>query len=327
MSIYADVIQPHEFFDRFQGFEKGEGVDVIVPLLHATPFWRQNLYSYFREIPIRRLLVGDAGAIDSSPEVASDFPRTEIHDHTHLKTLGKSIATLISEVKTEHFIYLQSDTFLPHGWFDAMWEGTKTLDWFGCPHRPLIVMSGPTKDYSGERPLAGTQIGRTSVFEGLNELIEDDFGYRQEDFILEEHVLRRGGTVGALRDTFHVHQITERVTSGRKMSVKNISVEYNPDDDDLRVLATQLFGLVKYCDPKRPTVLRAATEAMTELMVRDVSATTRAIRFARETSKEWEAQFPKMLARGILALGHRKSKRFWLALKRNVKKHLKRVLS
>ncbi len=294
MTVYEEVSRQHEFVDRFGQLNESNGVDVIIPLLHATPFWRQNLFSYFREIPINRLLIGDAGTIDGSGEIARPFPRTSVFDHRHLKTLGKSIATLVAEVETEHFIYLQSDTFLPTNWFDTMWKGTGRFDWFGCPESPLVVMSAPPKDYSGERPMPGTQLGRTAVFKGLNDFIDDDFGYRQEDFILEEFVLGRGGKVGAIHETFHVHQITERLTIGKKLLAKSITIERPADEDDSRVMETQLFGLIKYCRPNRPTILRAAREALMELVKENPKVIAQVKEFARINNLEWASVIPRL---------------------------------
>lgn len=262
MSLYAKVVEPFEFVDRLVAEPGLQGVDVIVPLLHATPFWTQNLHSYFREIPIRRLLVGDAGAIDGSPQVAAGFPRTVIFDHSELKTLGRSIAELMSAVESEHFVYLQSDTFLPPGWFDKMWMNRERFDWFGCPERALYVLSAPQNDYTGIRPLPGTQFGKSSVFKGVSDFVQDDYGYRQEDFIFEEYALRSGGRVGSVSETFHIHQITERVTKGKQMEVLSVRLKLKPEVDDGRALDTQLLGFVKYCNPRRKTVQGAAYDAI-----------------------------------------------------------------
>lgn len=287
MSIYSDVVKPTEFVDRLELDPNVRGIDVIIPLLHATPFWSQNLLSYYREIPINRLIIGDAGAIDGSPQVASQFPRTLIFDHKSIKSLGKSIADLISKVQTEHFIYLQSDTFLPLGWFDVMSKYQDKYDWFGCPERPLYVLSAPENNQSGNRPLAGTQFGKSSVFKGVDDFVQDDYGYRQEDFIFEEYALKNGGSIGAVLETFHVHQITERKTKGRQLDVSSITVKLKSEADDQRVLDTQLLGFVKYCNPRRRTVYQAAYRALLELMSSGSFSIRRELSLARELNGAW----------------------------------------
>jgi hypothetical protein len=300
VDTYLAVSQSRLFEDRYT-IEKPEvGVDVIVPLLHSTPFWRQNLLSYYREIPIRRLLVGNAGAIDGSDKILNEFPRVEILDHRGIRTLGKSLSELISTVETEFFIYLQSDTFLPPGWFDTMWGFREKFDWVGCPERPLVVLGAPTNDQGGKRPMAGTQFGRTSAFNLVNGRIEDDFGYRQEDFIFEEHVLRSGGRVGGVHDTYHVHQITERLTSGRQLKVRSINVEFEPELDDDRVLATQLKGFVKYCNPRQETVRQAAYQEVAHLVGRKLFSLSEFISFAKLQNPIWRVPIALMYWRARL---------------------------
>lgn len=300
MSIYSDVIQPAEFLDR-RIFEPNlQGVDVIIPLLHATPFWSQNLHSYYREIPINRLIIGDAGAIDGSPEVASEFPRVLILDHKNIKSLGKSIADLMNEVQTEHFIYLQSDTFLPTGWFDVMSQYRDKYDWFGCPERPLIVLSAPENDQSGKRPLAGTQFGKSSVFKGVTDFVQDDYGYRQEDFIFEEYALSQGGLVGGVSETYHVHQITERKTNGRQLDVSAVTIKLKSEKDDTRVLDTQLLGFVKYCNPKRRTVYEAAYDALVGSMSKGRFSISRELGLAQELNRSWTTALISMYVKACV---------------------------
>lgn len=287
MSVYNDIARATDFVDRLILEKNQEGVDVIIPLLHATPFWKQNLNSYFREIPINRLLIGDAGAIDGSPVIAAGFPRTLILDHTNLKSLGRSIAELMSNVQTEHFIYLQSDTFLPPGWFDVMSSYRDEFDWFGCPERPIFVLSAPLNDQSGKRPLAGSQFGRTAVFSGVENFVQDDYGYRQEDFIFEEYALRQGGAVGGVFETHHVHQITERVTTGRQIKVSSVTVKLEPENDDNKVLDTQLLGFVKYCDPHRKTVYKAAYDALIGSLASGRFSIRTELSLAREVNTSW----------------------------------------
>jgi hypothetical protein len=287
MTIYEEVVRSVDFRDRFVEQGDGKAVDVIIPLLHSTPFWKMNLFSYYREIPVNRLIIGNAGAIDGSDKVALGFPRVEMLDHSGLKTLGKSLAELMSRVETEHFIYLQSDTFLPNRWFDVMWARRQEFDWFGCPESPLVVLSAPPNDQGGKRPLAGTQFGRTSAFSGISEHIQDDYGYRQEDFIFEDFVLKKGSSVGKVLDTFHVHQITERKTIGKQLSVKSISVKLNKDVDDDRVSSTQLLGFVKYCSPKRKTVWHAAYEELAHLLSTGKLELKQILNVAKADNHEW----------------------------------------
>jgi hypothetical protein len=244
--LFAD----RPFVDRFiEEIPGDEPIDVIVPLLHSTDLWRENLKSYYQEIPISRLLIGDAGAIDGSPEIALEFPRVEVIDHTHLSTLGASIADLISRVETEIFIYLQSDVFLPNGWLSPMKHGLLKADWVGCPME-IVVLMNYSLDYTGRRPLAGSQMGRTRAFNGVASKIDDDFVYRNEDFVFASLVRENGCTVGSVYDTYHFHQVMRRVTSGEALDVRSIQINVDRDPaEELRVNKSQAFGLIKYCSP------------------------------------------------------------------------------
>ncbi len=299
MSVYSDITRKTDFVDRLILEKQSAGVDVIIPLLHATPFWEQNLSSYFREIPINRLIIGDAGAIDGSTQIASGFPRTLILDHGHIKSLGRSIAELMSNVQTEYFIYLQSDTFLPPGWFDVMSSHRNEFDWFGCPEKPIYVLSAPLNDQSGKRPLAGSQFGRTSVFSGVVNFVQDDYGYRQEDFIFEEYALSQGGSVGGVFETHHVHQVTERVTTGRQLKASSVVVELEPESDDAKVRDTQLLGFVKYCNPRRKTVSRAAYGALLGSMSSGRFSIRKELSQARTSNKRWTTKLIGMYARAL----------------------------
>jgi hypothetical protein len=245
-SLVRELYADHSFVDRF--LEASEGIDVIIPLLHSNDLWEENLKSFYREIPIRQLIVGDAGCIDSSIQILEKFPRVKIINQKAIKTLGACLADLISEVATERFIYLQSDVYLPTNWYQDMLKGMGDADWVGCPMQ-LVVITDYRQDYSGLRPLAGAQLGRKEAFSGFQEAIDDDFVYRQEDFVLDGYVKSKGGKSINNLDVFHFHQLMRRNTIGEAMDIKDIRVITNKDNtENQRVNDTQLFGYMKYLD-------------------------------------------------------------------------------
>src|SRR5437762_5084073 len=115
---FRQYFQDREFIDRF-AHDAERAIDVVIPVLHTNELWRANLLSTYREIPVKRLLVGDGGCIDDTIEVARGFPRVHVFDHTSFNSLGYSIRKLIEEVRTDWFVYLHSDVYLPEGWFDG----------------------------------------------------------------------------------------------------------------------------------------------------------------------------------------------------------------
>ena len=78
-SIFERYYKEEIFVDR--KIEKKEsGIDVIIPLINTNELFERNLYSFYREIPINNLLIGNGGCTDSSIEIAKKFPRVKVFD-------------------------------------------------------------------------------------------------------------------------------------------------------------------------------------------------------------------------------------------------------
>jgi glycosyltransferase involved in cell wall biosynthesis len=240
----------HEIFQDRYHVNPQDAVDVIIPVIHTNELWESNLLSFYREIPIHTLLIGDGGCIDDSLEVTSKFPRVKILDHRNNKSLGYSIRKMIEEVETEWFIYLHSDVYLPEGWFDAMKAHQAEYDWFGCPMQHTIMVEYQV-DY-GVRPWAGSQMGRKMAFQqGLNR-VDDDYVYRQEDFVFADIVSQAGFKEGRVDDTFHYHQTMYKPSPwSRKVKSVNIDVELSRAED-VRTWTMQVKGIIKYLQPNIP---------------------------------------------------------------------------
>ncbi len=253
ISIFQEYYLPKIFHDRFLRNEK-EGITVIIPTVHTNELWRANLLSIYREVPVKQLLIGDGGCIDDTIEIAKEFPRVIIHDHQNYKSLGFSIRKLIEAVETDWFIYLHSDVYLPEGWFDKMIGHKSQYDWYGCRMQQTVMVEFDN-DY-GERPYAGSQIGRKAAFsEGLRR-IDDDYVYRQEDFVFSEIVSRGGGKEGKIDDVFHYHQTIKK--SSPFWNPRNVKVKILQElskEEELRVWDTQFRGIIKYLQPTSQWVI------------------------------------------------------------------------
>ena len=245
-SIFKRYYRSEPFIDRFLSGAI-DAVDVIIPVIHTNELWEANLRSLYREIPINRLLIGDGGCIDDTVSIAKKFPRVVVYDHRQYKSLGYSIRKLIEEVETEWFIYPHSDVYLPEGWFDTMKKYQDSYDWYGCRmcQTALIEYDG---DFE-ERPWAGAQMAKKKAFEKGLAKIDDDYVYRQEDYVWRKLIQDGGFKEGFVSDTFHYHQLMYKPTPwGRKIAEVKLKLVMSREEE-VRMYDTQVRGLVKYLLP------------------------------------------------------------------------------
>lgn len=252
-SIFREYYEKTSFYDRYQD-DPSSAVTVIIPTVHTNELWEANLFSIYREIPVKQLLVGDGGCIDDTIEIAGKFPRVIVHNHRHYKSLGFSIRKLIEAVETDWFIYLHSDVYLPKGWFDEMNHHKGDYDWFGCKMRHTVMVEYDN-DY-GERPYAGSQMGRKEAFaKGLGR-IDDDFVYRQEDFVFSDIVAKAGFKEGKLDSIFHYHQTIKKPSPFWNPKDLKVSISQNLSlEQEIRVWNTQARGIIKYLSPSSNWVI------------------------------------------------------------------------
>lgn len=260
-SIFRRYYSKESFRDRFLTGPQ-DAVDVIIPIVHTNELWESNLLSFYREIPINRLLIGDGGCIDDSIEIARKFSRVEIFDHRTFKSLGYSLRKLIEAVETEWFIYLHSDVYLADGWFDVMKGHRTEHDWFGCPQQLTVMAEYPLVDKV--RPYAGSQMGRKAAFQDGLAQIDDDYVYRQEDFILANIVEKAGYSHGRVEDTFHYHQVVHRPSPWvRKIKSVDFELEINKEEE-IRTHVMQAKGIVKYLEPT-PYLINSVAQSVLRL--------------------------------------------------------------
>ena len=103
-----------------------------------------------------------------------------------------------------------------------------------------------------DRPYAGSQMGRKAAFVGGLDRIDDDYVYRQEDFVFARIVEDGNFRHGKIDDTFHYHQVMPRLFGSskreRKLKHVDIAMEMAPDEE-LLTAETQLRGTIKYLHP------------------------------------------------------------------------------
>lgn len=260
-SIFQRYYKHEQLDDRFARDPNG-AIDVLIPVIHTNELWENNLFSIYREVPVNRLVISDGGCKDDSIEIAKRFPRVTVLDHAQYKTLGYCLRKLIEQVETEWFIYVHSDVYLPDGWFDTMRAHQPSYDWFGCPQRITVQVEYPNVDklFDELRPYAGSQMGRKAAFLPGLPAIDDDFVYRQEDFVLAELVERHGFKHGRIEDTFHYHQVMRKESPwARKLKRVAVQVEWSREEE-IRAASMQVKGIVKYLRPSKALVLEAENQ-------------------------------------------------------------------
>lgn len=218
--------------------------------MHANELWRQNLLSFYREIPINRLLIGDCGCDRHLLTVALEFPRVHVFDHRQYVSLGYSLRKLIEAVQTEWFVYLHSDVYLPQDWFAHISSHRESLDWIEC--RPVLttMVEIPLDHSRVHRPFSGAQLGRTSTFFGFLPKIEDDYLYRNEDIVLAELLKDAGGKYSRVYDVFHYHQEMAKPSPWERR-VESVKFAWQMDKaEQERAYTMQIKGLVKYLKPR-----------------------------------------------------------------------------
>jgi hypothetical protein len=133
-----------------------------------------------------------------------------------------------------------------------MYGHQNEYDWFGCPMQHVYMIE--IENEYGERPWAGSQMGRKCAFtEGLSK-IDDDFVYRQEDFVFSELVKRAGYKEGKVTDTIHYHQTMRKPTPwARKVKGLHIDLELS-HGEELRTWNMQARGIIKYLQPSNKWV-------------------------------------------------------------------------
>ncbi len=263
MDFFLDIYcKKEEFIDKLKQ-SNNDAVDVIIPLINTNPLFEKNIYSFYREIPINRLIIGNGGCTDDSIEIVKKFPRVNLIDQSKYQSQGYCIAELISSVETEWFIYLHADVYLPENWYKNMKKYQKEYDWFECNRRMIVLteFNSPNLRYI-KRALSGSQMGRKKAFENVIPIIDDDYLQRNEDIIFQELVIKEGYKYGRIFDTFHYHQIMNK-KGEKEAKIDRIIIQRALDKEWLiKIYNMQVKGIIKYLQPNKYLLNNIKTSLM-----------------------------------------------------------------
>lgn len=96
-----------------------KSVDVVMLTKNSERLLRRCLVSVYQNVPVKELIVVDGHSTDSTLEILREFQKryrniTVIEDDG---TRGSARQKAINEVKSEWFIFVDSDVVLSDGWF------------------------------------------------------------------------------------------------------------------------------------------------------------------------------------------------------------------
>ena len=218
-------------------------VDVIIPVKNTKDNWEDCLDSFYPEIPINRLLIGDGGSTDDTIKIVRKYPRVTVFDQSKFNLLGYRIKCLIEEVETEWFVYLHSDVSLPKGWYDEMCKYRGQWDWFECK-RIAMYPNGKQQELTGQykapRAYSGSQMGKTTVLKKAVEPFQDDYIYRTEDIIIKQNVESLGYKYGKAPTTFHYHYVVPHTLT---------------KDEQVKLAIQTAKAVIKYLRPTRQNIV------------------------------------------------------------------------
>ena len=248
--------------DRMIVEPKLEPVEVIMMTLDAVNFLEKGLYSVYREIPVRRLIICDGGSKDGTIEILKKYPRVELHVRPDIRTTGKTLEFLLSLVKTEWFVYIDGETELASKWYDEMCKHKITYD--------VIENSRRTNAYHFYRELkhkldpdvraySNCHLVRKSAIQDFH--CDDDYLWRAVDIFFRQVVENSHHKYGKISTTNHIHHDTERIPQESDEEKRFAKFVYQEpkfviiDEKKFnRMKKNAAKEAVKYLDPEHPVV-------------------------------------------------------------------------
>jgi glycosyltransferase involved in cell wall biosynthesis len=95
---------------------EGQAIDVIVRTKNSQEFLKECLEAILAEIPIRRVIIVDAGSTDLTKKIASSYDKVEFYSCPEMN-LGQATKYGLSMAQTEWVAIIDSDVVLRKGWF------------------------------------------------------------------------------------------------------------------------------------------------------------------------------------------------------------------
>ena len=274
------------FVDRHIQEPALEHVDVIMLTLDAENFLEVCLYSAYKEIPIRKLIVCDGGSKDQTIEILKNFPRVELFIRPDIKTTGKCCEFLFSKTETDWYVFLDSDLVLSPGWYDEMCKSKDKFDVIENSRRTLAYHNYKEdleKLNINSRAGDLCHLIKKSALE--NYRCDDDYMWRHTDEYVRQVIEKNGFKYGKSDSTHHTHHEIPgiRYSSDPEKNFSQIIFK----ETELIILDQKKFerwqlnhakAVVKYLDPKN----RLLTNIEYSLLIKNLDR-----KWIKQTNPEW----------------------------------------
>lgn len=235
---------------------------MVLLIRELDDFWEDNLRSFYRELPIKRLLVGNRGLLDEQIATLQAFPRVEILDVTGYRTSGYALGQLIEQVTTTWFVALDSAVQLSPGWFEGMLRHTADYAWIASHSQMLVLARYPAPE---DAPRLSAQMARRAAFDPILPRIEDDYIDQVEDEVFRGMLEHAGYICQRVTDVAHRHQL---LYPRGPDDQRRIAVHLTAPNEyaSLRLQYAQVMSAIKYLPPAPDYVerVRASTQTLLE---------------------------------------------------------------
>lgn len=94
-------------------------IDAVIRTKNSQDTLRQCIRAVLTELPIRQVIIIDAGSSDHTEEIALSFDKASFHSHPELN-LGQATKYGMSLARTEWVAIIDSDVILRKGWFESI---------------------------------------------------------------------------------------------------------------------------------------------------------------------------------------------------------------
>lgn len=245
-----------EFEDKKIGSDI-QPIDVIMATLDAENFLERCLFSAYREIPIRKLIICDGGSKDKTIDILNKFPRVEVFIKPEIHTGGKLVEFLISKVETEWFAFIDSDIILADGWFNEMRKFQNSFD--VVENSKTILAYHFYREFNeklqyNSRPSHFCHLAKKDAL--CSYKCDDDYMYRFTDYLFRQSIETSGYRYGKVDSTYHTHNETERIPYESDLNKNFIKIVMKEPEriildkeKNMKMSIENAMAIVKYLDP------------------------------------------------------------------------------